>query len=80
LTSKSVQKYRRPHQAPFVQWQIHRLDSFSVIKIKGPSHSVAHLPPKELPGNVSKGLAATERRLRMRGLPEPPSGCSPPCF
>lgn len=66
IDMKSVHEYKQPHQAPFVQWQIHRLHSFSAIQIKGPSHSVAHLPPKEIPGSVSKGLAATREKKNGR--------------
>lgn len=44
-----------PDEAPFVQWQMHRLDSFTAMKIKGLPHKVADLPPKEPLGYVSKG-------------------------
>lgn len=57
MTGKCAHMYKQPRQAPFAQRQTHRLESSGVIK--GPSHRIAHLPPKELLGNVSKGLAAT---------------------
>lgn len=62
LTGKCAHKYKQPRQAPFAQWQTHRLESSGVIK--GPSHRIAHLSPKELLGNVSKGLAAAREETK----------------
>ena len=53
-------------ESPFAQWQMHRLDSFPAINLKGPSHNVAEDLPATETCKCFIGIVWHPERRRMR--------------